>query len=124
MGAENLIWIKTGHEVPVFSFYALLYPTRNIYCAVRVHSGGIVGERQHSVGLERVGCRGLVCHIVQGLPPGASRGSSGRFAAAIRGLRWRLMGVKKGCGQMGGVVFGEDVVLDKTHIQRGTEFPD
>ena len=68
------------------------------------------------MGLERVSCGGLVCHIVQGLPPGASRGSSGHFTAAFRGLRWRLVGVKKGCGHFGGVVFGEDVVLDKKDI--------
>lgn len=47
MGAENSDWIKTGHEVPVFSFFALLYLTRNIYCILRVHSGDIVDEIEH-----------------------------------------------------------------------------
>ena len=81
-----------------------------------MHSGGIIGERRGFVGLERVSCRGLVWHIVQGLPSGASRGSSGHFTAVKRALRWRFVGIKKGCGHFGGVVFGEDVVLDKKDI--------
>lgn len=75
------------------------------------------------MGLERVGCRGLVWHIVQGLPSGASRGSSGHFTAVKRALRWRFEGIKKGCGTLGRMLYGGYDVLDKKGGERPAKVP-